>query len=211
MDDVETAVDKISLKECDRRLRRSRIRGAGHAFAPRRDSALSRRRAVRAMAALPLLLVLGLPALAADLKVTVDGVRSDQGTIMIGLYDSAEGFNAAIKHSTEAGLLNDKGRLVGAAIRAAGGAQSTVFTQLRPGRYAVIVFHDENDNGRLDENPWGVPTEGYGFSNDAQGVLAAPAFDAASVALDGADESIAIALIYPRKTVRGPSPATGLE
>ena len=93
-------MNKISQKECDRRLRRSRIRGAGRAFAPRRDSALFRRRAVRAMAALPLLLVLGLPALAADLKVSVDGVRSAQGTIMIGLYDSAEGFNAAIKHST---------------------------------------------------------------------------------------------------------------
>jgi uncharacterized protein (DUF2141 family) len=163
------------------------------------------------LGALPLLLLLGLPALADDLKVTVEGVRSREGTIMIGLYDSAEGFNVAIKHSTEAGLLNDKGRLVGAALRAAAGAQSTIFTQLRPGCYAVIVFHDENDNGRLDESSWGVPTEGYGFSNDAQGLLTAPSFDAAAVTLDGADKDITISLIYPKKTVSAPSPSKELE
>jgi uncharacterized protein (DUF2141 family) len=131
------------------------------------------------------------------LKVTISGVRSGSGTIMIGLYDSGDGFLAAIKHSTEVGLLNDKGRVVGAALRAAAGSQSIVFTQLSRGRYAVIVFHDENDNGRLDENAWGVPTEGYGFSNNAEGFLGSPSFDAAGVSLDGADHSIAISLIYP--------------
>jgi uncharacterized protein (DUF2141 family) len=130
--------------------------------------------------------------------VTIDHVRSGSGTIMIGLYDSSDGFLAAIKHSTEVGLLNDKGRVVGAALRAVAGSQSVIFTQLDPGRYAVIVFHDENDNGRLDENSWGVPTEGYGFSNDAEGFLGSPSFDAAGVTLDRADKSIAISLIYPR-------------
>jgi uncharacterized protein (DUF2141 family) len=198
-----------SQNDADRRLRRSRMIAAVRAFVPRRALPLLRNSTLR-VGALPLLL-LGLPALADDLKVTVEGVRSNEGSIMIGLYDSAEGFNVAIKHSTEAGLLNDKGRLVGAALRAVVGAQSTIFTQLRPGRYAVIVFHDENDNGRLDESSWGVPTEGYGFSNDAQGLLAAPSFDAAAVTLDGADKDIAISLIYPRKTVRAPSPAKELE
>jgi uncharacterized protein (DUF2141 family) len=129
--------------------------------------------------------------------VTIDGVRSGAGTIMIGLYDTSDGFLAAIKHSTEIGLLTDKGRVVGAALRAAAGSQSIIFTQLNPGRYAVIVFHDENDNGLLDENSWGVPTEGYGFSNNAEGFLSGPSFDAAGVTLDGAGGGIAISLIYP--------------
>lgn len=201
---------EMPRKESDRRVRRSRIGAAGRAFV-RRGFALFRHRALRGLAALPLLLTLTLPAIGADLKVTVDGVRSHEGALMIGLYDSAEGFNVAIKHSAEAGLLNDKSRLVGAAIRAADGRQSTVFTQLRPGRYAVIVFHDENDNGRLDAASLGVPTEGYGFSNDAQGLLAAPSFDAAAVTLGGADKDIAISLIYPKKSARAPSPAKELE
>jgi uncharacterized protein (DUF2141 family) len=79
-------------------------------------------------------------------------------------------------------------------------AQSIIFTHLPPGRYAVINFHDENDNGRLDENPWGAPTEGYGFSKNAQGFLGAPSFDSAAVSVDGADASIAIALICPKLT-----------
>jgi uncharacterized protein (DUF2141 family) len=139
---------------------------------------------------------------ASNLRVVIDGVRSDSGTIMVGLYDSSEGFAAAIKHATEAGLLNDKGRRVGMALLAAAGTQSIVFAELPPRRYAVIVFHDENDNGRLDENGWGVPTEGYGFSNDAQGFLGAPSFAAAAVALDGEDRSIAIPLIYPKVLAR---------
>jgi uncharacterized protein (DUF2141 family) len=81
---------------------------------------------------------------------------------------------------------------------------------LPPGRYAIIAFHDENDNGRLDESPWGVPTEAYGFSNDAQGFLTAPSFEAASVVLDGEGGEITISLIYP-KTAQGPTPAKGLE
>ena len=172
--------------------------------------ALPMRRALYLLAAL-LVLFPGLPAWAADLKVTVAGVRSDSGTVMIGLYDSAEGFASAIKHATEAGLLTDKGRLAGVAIRAIAGAQSIVFTQLPPGRYAIITFHDENDNGRLDENVWGVPTEGYAFSNDAQGFLAAPAFEAAGVTLDADDRAITLSLIYPQATAQGPSPADGMR
>ena len=96
----------------------------------------------------------------ADLEVGIAGIRSDAGTIMIGLYDSVGGFTAAIEHCTEGGLLNDKGRLVGMALRAASGTRRVVFTQLPPGRYAVIVFHDENDNGRLDENAWACRPKG---------------------------------------------------
>jgi uncharacterized protein (DUF2141 family) len=139
---------------------------------------------------------------ASELRVVVEGIRSDSGTIMVGLYDTSEGFAAAIKHSTEAGLLNDKGRRVGMALRAVAGVESIVFADLPPRRYAVIVFHDENDNGRLDENGWGVPTEGYGFSNNAQGFLGAPSFAAAEVTLDGKDRSIAISLIYPKVLAR---------
>ncbi len=148
-----------------------------------------------------LLMSVALPAWAGDLKVTIEGVRSDAGTIMIGLYDNLAGFDAAIKRSTIAGLLNDSERLVGVALRAATGTQSIVFTQLHPGKFALIIFHDENDNGWLDTNFWGVPTEGYGFSNNAQGFLGAPSFAESSVTIDGEDTSISISLIYPRAFV----------
>ena len=142
----------------------------------------------------------------ANLKVTIDGVKSRSGTIMMGLYDRADGFIAAIKRGSTTGLLIDKERVVGVALRAITGSQSISFSQLPLGRYAVIVYHDENDDGRLAENSWGVPTEGYGFSNNAQGFLSAPSFDAAAVTLHGTDKVVAISLIYP-KSAAAPSPA----
>jgi uncharacterized protein (DUF2141 family) len=134
---------------------------------------------------------------ASELRVVIHGVASSSGSLMVGLYDSEDHFRSAIANAANVGLLNDRSRLVGIAMRAVAGTQSVVFTNLKPGRYAVIVFHDENDNGKLDENAWGVPTEGYGFSNNAEGFLAAPSFKDASVLLDSPDRAVTITLKYP--------------
>lgn len=139
------------------------------------------------------------PAQAGDLRLTVAGVRSDAGALMIGLYDSAERFTTAITNAAEIGLLSDKGRLVGLTMRARTGSQGIGFLQLPPGRYAVIVFHDENDNGRLDKSFWGAPTEGYGFSNNATGFFSAPSFGAAAVTIGTADQVITVSLTYPAR------------
>lgn len=40
---------------------------------------------------------------------------------------------------------------------------------LKPGKYAVRYYHDENLNGKMDTNLIGKPTEGYGFSNNVIG------------------------------------------
>src|SRR6185437_11723478 len=98
-------------------------------------------------AAIVLLVLISLPASAADLKVVIDGIRSSAGSLMIGLYDSDKHFQKAINDAAEVGLLNDSARLVGISMRAISGMQSAVFTNLQAGAYAIIVFHDENDNG----------------------------------------------------------------
>jgi uncharacterized protein (DUF2141 family) len=41
-----------------------------------------------------------------------------------------------------------------------------VFDKLPQGVYSVSLIHDENMNGKLDSNVFGMPTEGYGFSNN---------------------------------------------
>ena len=46
------------------------------------------------------------------------------------------------------------------------GVASMVFANLAYGNYAVLVFHDENDNGTLDHNFMRLPAEPLGFSND---------------------------------------------
>jgi len=159
-----------------------------------------RRRAMtlRILSALIPTILLAVPTHAAELRLTIKGVRSDRGEILIALYDNADGFKSAIANASTRGLMPDAGRLIGTAIRAQLGTQSTVFTQLPPGRYAIILIHVANDNGRMDENGMGAPTEGYGFGNDARGFLSAPAFDAAAITIGDADVSASITLQYPR-------------
>lgn len=45
---------------------------------------------------------------------------------------------------------------------------SVRFADLAEGQYALFVYHDENDNGTLDHNFIGIPTEPMGFSNGFQ-------------------------------------------
>ena len=148
-------------------------------------------------AAFTLLLFFCSSAAASNLWVTIDGVASSKGTLMIGLYDSEAHFRTAIANAGKIGLLNDPSRLVGIAMRAIAGTQSVVFTNLKPGAYAVIVFQDANDSGKLAENWLGEPTEGYGFSNNAESFMSAPSFKNASVLLGDNDLSIVITLKYP--------------
>ncbi len=68
-----------------------------------------------------------------------------------------------------------------------------LFEGLQPGTYAVRLMHDENDNGKLDRNLVGMPTEGYGFSNNPR-VMRAATFEEASFELpqEGADIRIVL-------------------
>jgi uncharacterized protein (DUF2141 family) len=138
------------------------------------------------------------PLTAGELRITVDGIRSQSGDILIGLDDSAESFSRAIERSDKEGFLNDPARVVGAALRVNVAMRSgVVFTNLEPGHYAIICFHDENGNGRLDKSFWGVPSEPYGFSNDAHGFLGPPEFAAAALTLDGSNKTVTIELTLP--------------
>ncbi len=130
------------------------------------------------------LLVLAIaPALAAELTVTVDNLRSAKGDVRLSAYGSAAEWP---DHSADA---NDK--------VAPAQTGSVVFHfDLPPGTYAVACFHDENGNGQFDQNFLGIPLEGYGFSNDARPFFAAPSFAAASFPLPAEGAAIAIHMIY---------------
>jgi len=63
-----------------------------------------------------------------------------------------------------------------------GGHAEATFTGLAPGRYRVMAYHDRNGDGRLNTLPVGLPTEPYGFSNNARGTFGPPGWRAASFA-----------------------------
>ena len=132
-------------------------------------------------------------ARAADLTVEIAGIRSNDGVIVLGLYDSSGGFDLALKvFDNPDGFVRDTGRFLGASIRADTGIRRTVFSSLPPGRYAVIVFQDSNRDGRIDKNILGIPKEAYGFSRNASGFLGPPSFEDAAIDVSDGGLSIQI-------------------
>jgi uncharacterized protein (DUF2141 family) len=115
------------------------------------------------------LLLSGAVAGAADLKVSVQNLASKGGTVYLALYDSAGAFPQPGKN------------IAGQFMPVGDGPVAAAFLNLKPGRYALSVFHDENGNGKLDTNLLGVPTERVGFSRDAKGSFGPPKFDAAAI------------------------------
>ena len=130
------------------------------------------------------------PALAsaADLVVRIEGLRSADGDIRVAVHRRAAGVD-----------FPDSAGTVKAAMRPAGETGALVFAGLPPGDYAIAAFHDEDRDGDLNTNLLGMPTEGYGFSNDARGMFGPPGFDAAAFTIQAGDErpAVTVKLGYP--------------
>lgn len=122
------------------------------------------------------------PAISATLEVEVGGIEAQQGELRIALYDSKEAWEG--KAARRAGQV---GKPDGSP------ALRFTFADLPPGEYAVRVMHDENGNGRMDSNLFGIPKEGHGASNNPR-VMRAPHFEEAAFMLGEADLSIRITL-----------------
>ena len=122
---------------------------------------------------------------AADLTITVKGVRSADGAVFLALYDSDKSFMKVPQAKTTRRLNASKGDL------------EIVIHDLPAGKYAIACYHDENGNGKLDTNALGIPEEGYGFSNDARGTSGPPTFSEAAFDFDGkTDKAIAFSIQY---------------
>lgn len=72
-------------------------------------------------------------------------------------------------------LMNETNKTVASAyINTKQGYSAIAFGMLTPGKYAVRFYHDENGNQKMDTNLMGIPTEGYGFSNNRTGIMGTP-------------------------------------
>ena len=132
---------------------------------------------------LALLLLAAFPASAAELVITVDGIRSDRGDIRVAVYASA----AEWPDKSASGNDQTKKAQLG----------SVVFRyQLPPGTYAANGYHDENGNGKFDTSLLGLPEEGYMFSNNVKPFLSAPSFESATFKLPPEGAAISMRVQY---------------
>jgi uncharacterized protein (DUF2141 family) len=120
------------------------------------------------------------------IHVKILNIRNSTGTVDCALFESPVGFPIEFLRSATNVMV----------IKVRKAQARCDFEDIPPGTYAIAVIHDENSNGKLDTNWLGVPTEGYGFSNDAKAFLGAPAFSAARFAYDGGNLDLTITLHY---------------
>lgn len=112
-------------------------------------------------------------AQAASLEVIVSNLSSGTGNVHIALYDQPSRF------------LDSDGMISNIETPISGHSARHLFTGLPLGRYAIAVYHDENDNDNFDQGFLGIPLEDYAFSNNAEAFLGPPSFEAAAFNLSG--------------------------
>ena len=131
------------------------------------------------------LFVMLLPGSAAagdfEITVKVSNIREASGRIAVGLFNHPETFP-------------DMGRQYkGAFVDISDAAVTHTFTGIPSGTYAIAVYHDINDNRKLDTNFMKIPREPYGFSQGVKPRFGPPKFDDAAFVVN-ADHEAAIVL-----------------
>jgi len=132
---------------------------------------------------IPAFLILTVSLLSAEITVRVIGLKSEKGTVGLGLFNTDQYF------------LKERGKYKKAQINITRNGTFYTFKNIPEGVYAVTVYHDENANGKLDKNFIGFPKEGTGISNDAKGFLGPPAFEDAKFTLKK-DKTVTIRIHY---------------
>ncbi len=139
-----------------------------------------------AIACAPVLLALPGKALSQPLEVQVQvsGVRNSQGRVRLAAHAVRDTFPSQWDRA--------------AALAEAPASQPAVTLSLKlpaPGRYALIVVHDEDGDGRMSKNVIGLPKEGYA-TGDNPASLGFPRFERSLVDLKE-PRRLELRLLYP--------------
>ncbi len=120
--------------------------------------------------------------MAHSLKIRFTETNKKNGEILFAIFNEAEEFPD--------GKTFDEGAVK--VLSEQDGAEISI--DLPEGDYAISAFLDENGNGKLDKNLFGIPKERFGFSNNPTILTGPPGFAKAKVRVSG-DQEIRIKLI----------------
>jgi uncharacterized protein (DUF2141 family) len=124
------------------------------------------------------------PQAGATVTVQVVGMHSSKGQVQCLLYAGGVGFPGKPDKAVA--------KLI---VPIADQAATCAFPNVTPGDYAIELFHDENGNGKLDTGFMGIPSEGFGASNDAPEKFGPPKYADARFTVTG-DQTLTIHMTY---------------
>lgn len=108
------------------------------------------------------------------LEIVIPNIKQD-GIIYIAIYDNADDYSSG-DESQDIMAYN----IIEPVFK--GVYSKKIY--LKKGVYAIKVLVDNNDNGKMDFNFFGIPKEQFGFSNNVLGILGVPKFEKASFKLN---------------------------
>lgn len=116
-----------------------------------------------------------------NLSLQINGLKSDKGKVLIALCNSKEQFTSDkdIYYKKVKVSINNR-------------KAYHVFEDIPYGEYAVKIYHDENNNEKLDKSFMGIPKESYGFSNNARGTFGPPKYEDAKFILESKELKMVI-------------------
>lgn len=117
------------------------------------------------------------------IRVRASTFRSSKGSLRCRLYARPDGFPGKPPIEREQ------------AVRVTGKTATCTFSGVADGTYAIALFHDENDDGKLDTNFLGIPREGVGVSNNKIRSLGPPKWEDAKFGVIG-DVALEVTLHY---------------
>ncbi len=121
-----------------------------------------------------------------DITVTVTNLRSTEGVVRACITARSKGFPKC--DADDASSIN--------VVTPAAEKVTLSFKNIAPGRYAIALLHDENNNGKADRALMMMPTEGFGFSRDAKVRMGPPKFEDAAFDVVGSPISHSIKMRY---------------
>ena len=120
-------------------------------------------------------------------RAKITGFRTTTGKLYVSIYKDQESF-LKIGKETATNVIRVKSDTV----------VETCFSGLAPGWYAIALYHDEDDNHKMNTGLFGIPLEPYGLSNNFRPRFSYPRFNQCSFYVpDNVGKDVAIALIKP--------------
>ena len=120
---------------------------------------------------------------AGGLRVDITNVLHAKGSIQIALFNKAETFP------------EQDAALYGTIIKVEGlKTYQWVLKKLDYGQYALAVFHDINNNGKLDKSLLGIPKEPYAFARKEPSKWRSPTFGDVDFKFDQPQQKLQVRL-----------------
>lgn len=121
--------------------------------------------------------------LISDLTIEIAGLGERRRQVCLSLFSSSRGFPYSKENAIESECI----KITDNPIR-------VTFNNLPSKTYAVVVFWDDNEDGKLNHNFLGIPTEKFGFSSNPVIQSGPPKFGESAIMVVGKNINIQIQL-----------------